>query len=262
MSVAGAAPDGIRIKAGSWWPADYAGPPLVSIGEGLAQGGRLKVGDRITVTALGVDIPARIASIRDVDVGAFGPSFQVILDAHAFQGAALRQIAIAKTDKAGEDRVLRRLGASFPTVDVISVREQLEAATDLFDRLALAVRGAAAVAALAGVLVLAGAIAAGARARAREAALLKVLGAARGQVLGAYAVEYGAVGLIAGAAGVALGVMAAWPVVVVVFEARWTVDWAGVAALVGGAMLMAGLGGTFAALHALAKRPAPVLRAE
>ena len=129
-------------------------------------------------------------------------------------GAALRQIAIAKTGKAGEERVLRRLGTSFPEVNVISVREQLEAATDLFDRLALAVRGAAAVAALAGVLVLAGAIAAGARARAREAALLKVLGAARGQVLTAYAVEYGAVGLIAGRRGVALGAaVMAWPVV-------------------------------------------------
>ncbi|MEI9891561.1 MAG: hypothetical protein WDN45_14620 [Caulobacteraceae bacterium] len=81
-------------------------------------------------------------------------------------------------------------------------------------------------------------------------------------MLTAYAVEYGAVGLIAGTAGVALGVLAAWPVVVVVFEARWTVDWAGVAALVGGAMLLAGLGGTLAALQALAKRPAPVLRAE
>jgi putative ABC transport system permease protein len=262
MSVAGAPPKGIAVKTGAWWPADYAGAPLVSLSEGLAQAGRLKVGDDITVTALGTDITAKVASIRTVDVGGFGPSFQVILDPHALQGAALRQVAIAKTDKAGEDRVLRRLGASFPTVDVISVREQLEAATDLFDRLALAVRGAAAVAAVAGVLVLAGAIAAGARARAREAALLKVLGAARGQVLAAYAVEYGAVGLIAGAAGVALGVAAAWPVVVVVFEARWSVDWAGVAALVGGAVLLAGAGGMLAALHALAKRPAPVLRAE
>ena len=42
---------------------------------------------------------------------------------------------------------------------------------------------------------------------------------------------------------------------------RWSVDWAGVAALAGGAMLLAGLGGTLAALAALAKRPAPVLRA-
>ena len=262
MSVAGAAPTGIEIKAGAWWPADYAGSPLVSISADMAQGGRLKVGDAMTITALGTDIEARVASIRQVDVGGFGQSFQAILDPHALAGAALRQVAIAKTDKAGEDRVLKRLGASYPTVDVISVREQLEAATDLFDRLALAVRGAAAVAALAGVLVLAGAIAAGARVRAREAALLKVLGAARGQVLTAYAVEYGAVGLIAGAAGVALGVMAAWPVVVVVFEAKWSVDWTGVGALVGAAVLVAGAGGTLAALQALAKRPAPVLRAE
>ena len=266
MSVAGAPPQGsardLGIISGAWWPADYAGPPLASISEGIAEAGRLKVGDAMTISALGTDIQATVASIRRVDVGAFGPSFQVMLDQHALAGAALRQIAIAKTDKAGEERVLRRLGTSFSQVDVISVREQLEAATDLFDRLALAVRGAAGVAALAGVLVLAGAIAAGARARAREAAVLKVLGAARGQVLTAYAVEYGAVGLIAGAAGVALGAAAAWPVVALVFETRWSVDWAGVAALAGGAMLLAGLGGTLAALQALAKRPAPVLRAE
>ena len=66
-----------------------------------------------------------------------------------------------------------------------------------------------------------------------------MLGASRGQILAAYAVEYGAVGLIAGAAGVALGYAAAWPVVVKVFRSDWSVDWAGVAALVGGAALLA-----------------------
>jgi putative ABC transport system permease protein len=228
----------------------------------MAKAGSLKVGDSLTVTALGTDIEAKVVAIRHADVGGFGPGFQIILDAHALEGAVLRQVAIAKTDKAGEARVLRRLGQSFPMVDVISVREQLEAASDLFDRLALAVRAAAAVAALAGVLVLAGAIAAGARARAREAALLKVLGAARGQVLAAYAIEYGAVGLIAGAAGAGLGVAAAWPIVALVFDAHWSVDWAGVAALVLGAVTVAGLGGALAALQALSKRPAPVLRAE
>jgi putative ABC transport system permease protein len=158
--------------------------------------------------------------------------------------------------------VTRALGAEFPTVDVISVREQLEAASQLFDRLTLAVRAAAAVAGLAGLLVLAGAIAAGARARAKEAATLKVLGAARWQILAAYAVEYGAVGAIAGLAGVALGFAAAWPVVVKVFEAAWSVDWAGALGLIGGAATITGAGGLVAALHALARRPAPVLRAE
>jgi putative ABC transport system permease protein len=262
MSVAGAAPKDVAVSKGAWWPATYAGPPRVAIGEDMATAGNIHVGDALTVTALGADIPATVAAIRKVDIGGFGPGFQVILDADALKGAALRQVGLAKTDKAGEERVLKRLGSSFPEVNVISVREQLEAATGLFDRLALAVRAAAGVAALAGVLVLAGAIAAGARARGREAALLKVLGAARGQVLGAYAIEYGAVGLIAGTAGVALGVAAAWPVVVKVFEAHWSIDWPGVFALIGGAVLLAGSGGTLAALHALAKRPAPVLRAD
>jgi putative ABC transport system permease protein len=126
----------------------------------------------------------------------------------------------------------------------------------------LAVRGAAAVAALAGLLVLAGAIAARASARTREAATLKVLGASRAQILAADVLEYGAVGVIAGLAGVALGYAAAWPVVVKIFEAKWSVDWAGVGVLIGGAALAAGLGGLLAAFQALSKRPAPALRAD
>jgi putative ABC transport system permease protein len=110
--------------------------------------------------------------------------------------------------------------------------------------------------------VLTGGIAARAQARTREASILKVLGATRLQVLGAYVLEYGAVGLIAGVTGVGLGALAAWPVVTQVFKADWAVDWSGVAALVLGAALLAALGGLLASLHALAKRPAAALRAE
>nr|MDQ2861179.1 hypothetical protein [Pseudomonadota bacterium] len=60
----------------------------------------------------------------------------------------------------------------------------------------------------------------------------------------------------------ALGYAAAWPVVVKVFETTWSVDWTGVAALVAGAAVLAGLGGVLAALGALAKRPAAILRTE
>ena len=111
-------------------------------------------------------------------------------------------------------------------------------------------------------LALTGAIAARAQARTREASILKVLGASRLQILSAYVLEYGAVGVIAGLTGVGLGCLAAWPVVTLVFKADWAVDWTGVAALVGGAAVLAGLGGVLASLHALAKRPAAALRAE
>jgi putative ABC transport system permease protein len=262
MTLLPGAPKDGETVAGQWWKPDYAGPPLLALNAELAEGAGLKVGDAVTLTILGRDIEARIAVLRKIEFGGFGPNFNVALNPKALEGADLRNVAIARLDKTREAALTRRLGDSFPGVNVISVREQLDAAAALFDRLALAVRGAAGVAGLAGLLVLAGAIAAGARARAREAATLKVLGATRGQILTAYAIEYGAVGLIAGAAGVALGFAAAWPVVVKVFEASWSVDWGGVIILLVGAAGLSMAGGLLAAALALSQRPAPVLRAE
>jgi putative ABC transport system permease protein len=262
MSALGPQPASAGILKGRWWAANYAGPPLLALDVDVARGANIRVGDAVSLLVLGRQIDTRVAVLRKVDFGGFGASFPLVLTPNAFAGADLRNVAIAKASRAQETAVIRALGADFPGVNVISVREQLEAATDMFDRLALAVRGAAGVAALAGLLVLTGAIAARARARTREAAILKVLGASRAQILSAYVLEYGAVGLIAGAAGVALGYAAAWPVVVRVFEAKWSMDWQGVAALLGGAALVAGLGGLFAAFQALSKRPAPALRSD
>ena len=262
LSAIGPEPADAAVIAGHWWPANYAGPPLAALASEVAKAADLHPGDQITLQVLGRELTVRIAALRKVDFGGFGPDTALVLDPAAFEGAALRNIAMAKMSPAQEAAVTRDLGHNFPAVNVISVREALETATALFDRLALAVRGAAAVAGLAGVLVLAGSIAAGAGARAREAATLKVLGAARWQILTAYVVEYGAVGLIAGLVGAGLGAAAAWPVVVKVFEAHWSVDWAGLMALIAGAALLTGGGGLIAALQALSKRPAPVLRTE
>lgn len=262
LSALGPEPPNAEIRQGRWWPAAYAGPPLVAMSEEVAAGGGVRLGDVITIQVLGREIDARVAVLREVEFGGFGATFPLILTPNAIEGAEPRHVAIAKATRAQERAVTRALGRDFGEVNVISVREQLEAATALFDRLALAIRGAAAVAALAGLLVLAGAIAARARERTREAATLKVLGASRAQILAAYVLEYGAVGLIAGTAGVALGYAAAWPVVTKVFETDWSVDWGGVAALLGGAAAVTGAGGLLAAFQALSKRPAPALRAE
>jgi putative ABC transport system permease protein len=70
------------------------------------------------------------------------------------------------------------------------------------------------------------------------------------------------VGLIAGSAGVLFGVAAAWPVVVKIFEARWSIDWSGILVLLTGATGLASVGGLIAASLALSQRPAPVLRGD
>jgi len=58
------------------------------------------------------------------------------------QTACSWDVAIAKATRQEERRATLALGGPFPQVNVISVREQLEAVADLFDRLALAIRGA------------------------------------------------------------------------------------------------------------------------
>ncbi len=262
LSALGAAPSDAAVVAGHWWPADYQGPPLVMLDADIAHAAALKPGDAVTVTVLGRDLEAKVAGLRKIEWGQFGASFPIVLDADALKGANLRDIAIAKTTRTQESAILARLGRDFPTVNVISVREQLEAATKIFDQLAWAVRGAAAVAALAGLLVLIGAIAATAQARTREAAVLKVLGSTRRQILLAYGVEYGAVGVIAGLAGVLLGGAAAYPVITLVFHTRWSIDWNGIVAVLAAVTGVAAIAGGIGAFAALAKRPAPVLRSE
>jgi len=262
LSAIGSEPQDAGIVEGHWWPSHYLGPPLIALEAQAAAGAGLKVGDSVTLSILGRGIDARIAVLRKVEWGGFGPSFALIINPSALEGANLHEVAIARANQIQEERVTRALGINFAEVNVISVREQLEAATGLFDRLALAIRGAASVAALAGLLVLVGAIAAGARSRIKEVATLKVLGASSPQIIMAYGIEFGLVGLISGLAGVGLAYLAAWPVVVRVFEATWNVNWTELIALTLGATLVALIGGLAAALHALTQPVAGVLRAE
>jgi putative ABC transport system permease protein len=260
MSALDGAPEDSRVTAGAWWTPDYVGPPLVAFEQDAARGAGLKVGDMITLQVLGREIDAEIAVLREVDWGGFGANFAVILNTGAIAGANPRHVAIAMASREEEAAVTQGLAADFAGVNVISIRDQLEQAATLFDRLALAIRGAAAVAGAAGVLVLIGAIAAGARFRAREAATLKVLGGTRGQIVSAYLVEYGLVGVIAGLAGASLGAAGAWPVVTQVFNATWSVDWPVILGILGGTTALGALGGALAAFAALSRRPAAVLR--
>ena len=67
-----------EVVAGRWWPADYRGPPLVSLEDKAAAALGLKIGDTITVSVLGVDVPARIASLRKIDWNGLGLNFAII----------------------------------------------------------------------------------------------------------------------------------------------------------------------------------------
>ena len=78
-------PPGSRLVAGEWWPADYSGPPLLSMEKRIADGLGLKVGDSLTVNVLGRNITARIANLRVVDWQSLGINFVLVYSPNAFR---------------------------------------------------------------------------------------------------------------------------------------------------------------------------------
>ena len=260
LSYAAELPPSNTIVSGEWWPKDYAGPPLISLDDEAAKALGLKVGDTLTVSVLGVEIPARIASTRKIDWQSLGFNFAILfapgtLEAAPYSYMATLSVAPAQ-DRAVESAVAREL----PTASVIRVKDVLGQVGELLGQLSAAIRAAASVTVAAGIAVLIGALAAGAQARTYDAVLLKLLGATRGQVARATLAEYGFLALIVSAVALLLGGFAGWYVIDQVFDLEWQPEWLPVIGVVlaGGAVtILLGLAGSWRALSA---RPNAVLR--
>jgi putative ABC transport system permease protein len=264
ITYATAVPDGSRVVAGDWWGADYAGAPLVSLESKTAADLNLKVGDSVTVNVLGRNITARIANLRAVDWQNLGINFVLVFSPGAFAGAPHSDIAtLTFTDgdtPAQETALIKALAKAFPAVSAVRVKDTLETVDRLIGNLLLGLRSASAVTLIAAALVLGGALAASQRFRIYDAVVLKTLGATRGRLIAAYALEYLLIGLATVLFGVAAGSLAAALVVIRVMEVPFVFVPAQAAGAAGAALLVTvvlGLLGTFTALD---RKPAEVLR--
>lgn len=249
-----------EVIDGAWWPADYDGPPLVSIYRDIATAFAIGVGDTITVNVLGRDIEAEVASIREINWQSMNVNFTLVFSPRPISAAPHTFIATVQATGDAETAVQRAVTEEFPNVTAVRVRDALDTVNDILGRIGDAVRGIAAITLVAGTLVLAGAIAAGHRRRVYESVVLKVLGATRSTVMKAFAIEYGLLGLItAGIAGV-VGTIAGWAVLTQVMNVEWTFLPTAVlttAALCTAITVAFGFVGTW---RALGQKAAPLLR--
>ena len=257
-------PRNSRLVAGEWWPRDYRGPPLVSFDSSLARHLGLAVGDTLTVNVLGRNIEVAIANLREVQWESLGINFVMVFSPNAFAGAPHTRLVTLSYPNGGtverEVALLRKIGAGFPNVTSIRVKEALEAVNGLVSRLAWAIRGASGVTLLASVLVLAGALAAGRRSRIYDAVILKTLGATRGRLLAAFSLEYLLLGLATAAFGLLAGGIAAYIVVERIMDLSFAPAPGAALAAAAGALLLTVLLGLVGAWRVLGAKPAPVLR--
>lgn len=253
-------PDGNTLVSGQWWPADYVGPPLVSMDAEQAELLGIQVGDNITVSVLGVDITATIASLRRIDWDSLGFNFALVFDPATLRDAPYSWMATVSPPPASEAGFTRNISQAFPTVSVIGVKDVIADVSQLMNQMSVAVRAAASVAILAGIAVLIGALAAQARTRTAENVILKTLGATRRQLLLAAAIEYAALGLVVAIVALLVGGASAWILLRLVLDWGWNPSLPLVLATISaGAVLILFLG-TWGAARTLGQRIAPTLR--
>jgi putative ABC transport system permease protein len=257
-------PEGSSVAKGTWWTPDYSGEPLVSLDEEIADGLGLDIGDTVTVNVLGREFDARIANLRHINWRTLGINFVLVFTPNTFAGAPYTTLVTVAfppgNNGAEESAILRATARDYPAITSIKVKDVLDAVSSIISQLAVAIRAASSVALAAAILVLAGAIAAGQRARAYDAVILKTLGATRGRLLAAMLVEYALLGAVAAVFGLAAGAAAAYVIVtrVMAFDFAWI--WPQSLAAAALALVFAVLLGLIGTWRVLGVKPAAMLR--
>ncbi|MBP2229851.1 putative ABC transport system permease protein [Azospirillum agricola] len=251
-----------QVVAGSWWAADYKGPPLISIHQSVAEAFTIGPGAKLAVNILGRTIEATVANVRAADFSSMAINFTMVFAPGTLEGAPQTWIATVRATPDAEEAVQRAVLQRFPNITLVRVKDALDTVGDMLSHIGTAVRIVAGITLVAGTLVLAGAVAAGHRRRVYDAVVLKVLGATRADVLRAFLLEYGLLGLMTAAIAGAIGTLTAWAVMR--FLMRW--EWSFLpSAVVTTALLSTAITlafGFYGTWRALGQPAAPLLRNE
>jgi len=251
---------------GAFWSSAATGEDgEVSIEKSIHERFKINVGDMVRFDVAGRPIEARVSSVREVEwEDARSGGFMFVFRPGPLDKAPQTWIAILKApeDAAARGRFQRDLVAQFPNISAIDVREVLAGVKTVVENVTLAISIVGGIALVSGILILAGAVAMTKFQRVYEAAILRTLGASTRMLAAMLALEYGGLGLLAGAVGATGALGLTWAISRFVFDIPWHPA-PGIAAL--GAlvtMLLVGIVGVSSSYDVLRKKPLGTLRAE
>lgn len=248
-----------ELLEGEWWPADYDGPPLVSIEEEIAMETGLGIGDKLQFEVAGQMLDAEIASVRRINWDSFMPNFFLVLSPGALDDYPATFIASMRVD--GEDKgVLVDLVRKHPTISVIDLDSILQQVRGIIEKATMAVQAVFFFTLAAGIAVLFAAVQSTIDERRFESAMLRALGARKRIVFSGVMAEFAALGAAAGILAAAGASVLAAILAVQLFELPYSFNpllW--VVGVVAG-LLVVCASGYFAARSAINSAPVDVLR--
>ena len=252
-----------RLVAGTWTGRKASPPASISVEEDLARELGVGVGDEIVWDVQGVALRSRVTSLRQVDWARFEPNFFVVFAPGTLEGAPQTLAALTRvSNPADRGRFQRRIAERFSNVSTLDLSLLQETLGRLVERVALAIRFMALFSLGVGVLVVIGALATSRFQRVREAALLRTLGATRGQIFRVVVAEYLSLGLLATTTALILSTLAAWALARFVFEGSFTVPLASFSTLALSIVALTVAVGLANSVEVVRRTPLEVLREE
>jgi putative ABC transport system permease protein len=259
-----------KLVEGTFWTGQ---PPLpdgaaelqVTVEKGIHERSRIAVGDLMRFDILGRAVNARVVGIREVEWGdARNGGFMFVFRPGPLERAPHSYIGTLRAPDVVSERAAfqRDVVAAYPNVSAIDVREVLATIQGIVDNVTLAISIVGGVAVASGVLILIGAVAMTKFQRVYEAAILRTLGASTRLLTTMVALEYSALGLLAGCIGAAGALALTWGICRFVFDIPWHPVPGVLAAGAFITMALVGFIGVIASADVLRRKPLATLRAE
>ena len=251
-------PETNELRDGQWWDANSSSREVsleISVARDLGVG----VGDRLGFNVGGETFEAEITSLRFVEWDSMAPNFYVMLSPALARELPQTYIAsvFLPPDKR---RLLSSFVRSFPGVTVFDLEVILGQVRMIIDRASMAVQYVFLFTLAAGLMVLLAAIQVTRDERRFESAILHTLGADRRTILQGVAIEFTALGALAGVLAALGASLVGWLLAERVFDldyvvspSLWVIGWLAGSVIVG-------VTGTFATRKAVNEPPVTVLR--
>jgi len=212
-------PKNVNIISGEWWPNDYTGPLLLSIGDKVAKGLNVKIGDKIQFNILGRNFEAEIFNTREIIWQNMDINFIFILSKNKIQNAPHSWIATTtNTNKEMNNALIEKIVSNFSNISAVSVEETYVAIKSILNLLITIVNSIAFITLLSGVIVLAGILNVSKKDKLYEVAIFKILGARPKKIIFLWLQEFLIIGLMASLISILIGMTVSFILVTYVFQ--------------------------------------------
>ena len=222
-----------RVSEGELW--DESNEELL-VSFSLEEGSELGVGigDTVRVLIHGESYDLRIANLRTIDWTTFDVNFVMVLSDGPWSQKPHGYLGSVRRINGDHHAFQRAVVRAAPSVTPIRTETIIKTATALLEKIGLLLSIVTLTASVAGVLVLAAAIAEGRQRREHYSIVLRILGTPYQLLITVFRLEFIIIACLAAIPALGVGLVASYVISTEIFNLPWTTDWLTAALVIAG----------------------------